>query len=321
MLRKTIQILALTFLFSLVSIGQEVPETVQTQDAKIPIKIDEFGVVGECDLGARLDNFFVELMNNPSATGYIIFYQGKDVLPSNYESNPRETLVRNLLRFRNFDASRIIFLRGGFRNELATELFLVPNGATAPEPTETVSAPTIPKDKTYLYDKNFVGTDEFINFLDEFILPSVKAKMEEDARLAEEQIQAEESNSEKPIEAETETTEETYEIEKPTAEEIEEAKFSWVNEKFGAAIKKQKGTSGVIIFYADDAYYEIGKLQNLLEEGKQKIAEVNKMPANKIRVIYGGYRDMVQAEFWVVPKKGEYPVAKPEERPVEELEN
>ena len=321
MLRKTIQILALTLLLSLVSIGQDTSETVQKEDAKIPIEIDEFGIVGECDLSSRLDSFFVELMNNPSSSGNIIFYQGKDALPSDYDSNRMETRVRNYLRFRNFDASRINFTNGGFRDELSTELFLVPNGAASPIPTETITPPTIPKDKTFLYDKNFVGSDEFINFLDEFILPSVKAAIEEEERLAEEEIRLEALNSNVQIEIKTEVNEEAFEIEKPTAEEIEEAKFYWINEKFGDLIKKQKDSSGVIVYYADDAYYEIGKLQNLFDEGKRKIAEASKLPADKIAVVYGGYRNMVEAEFWIVPKKGTMPTPKPEERPVEETEN
>ncbi len=320
MLRKTIQILALTFLLATVFLGQENTESISNQDSKIPIKIDEFGRVGECDLGARIQNFFIELNNNPSAKGYIIFYQGKDVLPAEYDSSQIERRIRNEISFLRQEESRIVFVNGGFRDELATELFLVPNGAVAPEPTDTISVPTMPKDKTFLYDNNALYSDSY-DFLDEFILPSVKAKMEEEARLGEEQARAEELNSGEPIENEAETVEETFEIEKPTPEEIEEATFSWVNEKFGEIIKKQKDSSGVIVFYADDAYYDVGKLQNLIEEGKQKIAESSKIPTDKIQVVYGGYRERVQAEFWIVPKKGESPTPRPEEKSNDETEN
>ena len=77
----------------------------------------------------------------------------------------------------------------------------------------------------------------------------------------------------------------------------------------------------MIIFYADDAYYDVSKLQNLIEEGRRKIAEAGKISPDKIQVVYGGYREMVQAEFWIVPKKGESPLPKPEERPIEETED
>ncbi|MDQ3712555.1 MAG: hypothetical protein M3388_10105 [Acidobacteriota bacterium] len=321
MLRKAIQILALTFLLATVFFGQEDTEPISNQDAIIPIKIDEFGLIGGCDLNARVHNFFIELNNNPSATGYIILYQGKNELPANQGLSSIEERIRNEIAFGRFDESRIVFVRGGFRDELANELYLVPNGAVAPEPTDTIPAPTMPKNKTFIYDNNILGSDDYYEFLEEFILSSVKAKMEEETRLAQEQARAKELTSEESIETEVETVEETFEIEKPTPEEIEEAKFSWANEKFGEVIKNQKDSSGVIIFYADDAHYDDGKLQNFIEEGKQKIAEVNKISIQKIQVVFGGYRDMVQAEFWVVPKKGEFPTPQPEERPIQETEN
>lgn len=321
MLRKTIQILLLTLFFALNFFAQDSAELVENQDSKIPIKIDEFGKVGECDLNARIYNFYlVSLLENPSATGYIIIYHGKNQLPASIDSNLMEKRIRDQIRFLRLDASRIVFVKGGFRDEIMTELFLVPNGAAAPEPTDTIPAPITPKDKAFLYGNSTLYND-YYDFTNEFILPSVAARMEEENRLAEEAAETEELNSEESIEAKVETVEVTFEIEKPTPEEIEEAKFSWVNERFGELIKKQKGSSGVIIFYADDAYYDVGKVRNLIEEGKRKIAEASNISVGKIQVVYGGYRNMIEAEFWIVPKKGESPTPRPEERPVEETEN
>lgn len=321
MLRKITRTLLLTLLLALVCFGQATDETSLRQNTKNPIKVDDFGRTGDCETGGRLDNFLVRIQENPDATGYIITYQGKNALPAAYEVSAYERIIRNHLAFRNFDASRVTFLNGGFREDLSTELWLVPSGANEPTPTDTVSAPVMPKGKTFLYDKKKLDSELYNILLDEFILPSVKARTEEANRLAEEQAKADESNSEQPVETKVETVEDNFEVEQPTPEEIEEAKFAWVNEKFGAIIKKQKGSSGVIIFYADDAYYNVSELQNLFEAGKRKIAEANKISAAKIRVLYGGYRDTVEAEFWVVPKKGESPTPRPDERTVEETEN
>ncbi len=41
-------------------------------------KIDEFGRLGECEFGARFDNLLAMLQNKTNASGYIIFYQGKE---------------------------------------------------------------------------------------------------------------------------------------------------------------------------------------------------------------------------------------------------
>lgn len=318
---KIVSFVLLTLLLSSFVCGQVADEPVLEPDTKNAIKIDEFGFLNECDAGARVDILLSRLQNEPSATGYIIIYQGKDVLPADYESSRRERFIKNQLLFRNYDAGRIVFIRGGFREELSTEMWIVPSDADAPTPTNTVPAPVTPKNKTFLYDKNFLQTEEYYFYLDELILPSVKAQIEEKNRLVEEQLEVEKSNSGQSAFTEEETAEENFELPKPTPEEIEEAKFVWVNEKFGALIKNQKDSHGVLIFYADDAYYDVGKLQSLFEEGAQKIAEANKISVSKVQVVYGGYRGMVEVEFWMVPKKGKNPLPIVEGRPVEKTKN
>jgi hypothetical protein len=39
-----------------------------------PRKFDEFGAVGHCDLGARLDNFAIQLTNEPDVIGHVVVY-------------------------------------------------------------------------------------------------------------------------------------------------------------------------------------------------------------------------------------------------------
>src|SRR5262245_21909024 len=39
-----------------------------------PYKLDEFGPVGHCDMGARLDNFSISVSQTPGATAHIIAY-------------------------------------------------------------------------------------------------------------------------------------------------------------------------------------------------------------------------------------------------------
>lgn len=293
---------------------QEIEVGKETSKAE---KVDEFGPLGECDLGARLDNLFIQLINHEGAVGYIINYKGTNILPAYYESNPRERFFKNQIIFRRFDSSRIVFIDGGFRKELATELWLVPKGADAPTPTDTIPKPKIPTDKTLLFDRSYVSDDYTGYDLDEFLLASVKAQREAEERLAEEEYRIE--NPE--VETEIETDEEEIEIEKPSPEEMEAAKFHWANAKFGELIKNRKDTRGMIIFYADDALYDVGKLLNHIEEGKRKIAEAAKIAPNKIQTLFGGYRSNIEVEFFIIPKKGELPTAKPEERPIEEIED
>lgn len=328
MLRKIVQILILTGLFSTISFAQEeINETINQESASAR-KIHEFGRTGECELGAIIDSFLIELNEDASAKGYIIFYKGKDFLPAYFDSNPNEKRVRNYIFLRKFDQSRIVFVDGGFREEMSNELWLVPQGAVAPKPSRTVKKPTLPKTKTYLYDNSHVGgySEDSEDYLAEFILPSVKAEIEEQKRLDEEEWKREnpdladsaaEETQEQAAENQEESINEASETEQQSPADIDEIKFSWAKAKFGEVIGKQKGATGVIIFYADDAYYDVNKLQGFIEEGRNRIAAEAKISPEKIQVIFGGYHNAVKADFWIVPKKGELPIATPEQREAE----
>ncbi|MCY7375327.1 MAG: hypothetical protein LH472_05070, partial [Pyrinomonadaceae bacterium] len=103
--------------------------------------------------------------------------------------------------------------------------------------------------------------------------------------------------------------------------ELDELNFFWASEKFGEVIKSQANSRGVIIFYADDDYYDTSKLQNFVEQGRNHIAGKAEISADKIQVVFGGYREHVRAEFYIVPENAELPTASPEERPIEEVGN
>lgn len=104
----------------------------------------------ECDnVIAVTDNFLLNLQNNPQSTGFVIFYEGKyadDVekskpkmlLPRRGEANFRVQIIRNHIKFRNFDPDRILFIDGGFREEHKIEYWIVPDGAKLPKPAPTL---------------------------------------------------------------------------------------------------------------------------------------------------------------------------------------
>jgi hypothetical protein len=93
-----------------------------------PVEVDEFGPLSADEVRARLDGFFADLQNNPNDQGVIINYgSARDVAR-------RETLIRNHIRFRRFDATRIRFERGGGEPTIRTRLIRVPAGAEQPTP-------------------------------------------------------------------------------------------------------------------------------------------------------------------------------------------
>lgn len=324
-MRKIFIIFAILLAVSLHSYAQNVSQTDNSDDKPISIKaekVDEFGGIGNCDLSARLDNFFITLQNNSALKGVVITYQRTTVLPAYYEASTFN-LYQNYISYRRFDPSRIEFIDGGFRIERTTELWIVPPGAEMPKPTQTIPKPKLPKNKTFLFDRNnveqrFYETLElginYNTYLDEFLLAVVKAEREAEQKTLEEEWKSENSEEPQTIEEETET-------EQPkTPEEVEAEKFFWLSKKFGEVIKNQKDASGVMIFYADDQVYDIGKLQTFIDEGRRKIARESKTPVSKIQILFGGYRQYTEVEFWIMPKNGKFPDFKPDERPVEETE-
>jgi hypothetical protein len=102
----------------------------------------QFDVCCSCsfdDQKARLDNLAVELQNDPSTTTYVIAYGGRTSRTGQAEllgARARDYLVTQ----RGIDQSRIMVLNGGFREEDCVELWIVPRGATPPQPSPTVQA-------------------------------------------------------------------------------------------------------------------------------------------------------------------------------------
>ena len=102
----------------------------------------EFDVCCNCsydDQKARLDNLGVELQNDPSTAAYIIAYGGRTSRIGQADligTRARDYLVTK----RRIDPARIIVLNGGFKEEDCVELWIVPSGATPPQPRPTVQA-------------------------------------------------------------------------------------------------------------------------------------------------------------------------------------
>lgn len=101
-------------------------------------KIDSYGDLKGDDEMARLDNFDNELKNVPGSVAYIITYSGRDDPPG----RARRLALRSknyLVNTRGRDPNKIVAINGGRREELTTELWVVPMNAPAPVPTPTIS--------------------------------------------------------------------------------------------------------------------------------------------------------------------------------------
>jgi hypothetical protein len=91
-------------------------------------KFDEYGNIRFNDEKARLDNYAIQLQNQPGAQGYIIAYGS-----CAGEAQARADRAKDyLVNTRGIDAGRIVTMDGGCRSDLSVELWIVPSGSTPP---------------------------------------------------------------------------------------------------------------------------------------------------------------------------------------------
>jgi hypothetical protein len=92
-------------------------------------KFDEYGNIRFNDEKARLDNYAIQLQNDPGAGGTIIVYG-----TCNGEGQQRGDRAKDyLVNTRGIEAGRITVVDGGCRADLAVQLWIVPSGADAPQ--------------------------------------------------------------------------------------------------------------------------------------------------------------------------------------------
>jgi hypothetical protein len=96
-------------------------------------RFDEFPDISRNDEKARLDNFAIELQNDPSATAYVIVYPGKTGKRGEVQEHSGR-VVDYLVNSRGLDQRRIVTLVGPKRDQLHVELWLTPQGAAPPNP-------------------------------------------------------------------------------------------------------------------------------------------------------------------------------------------
>ena len=124
-----------------VEVGGVDPSCGRTASCSTPVrpnapparKFDEYGNIRFNDEKARLDNFAIQLQNEPTAQGYIIGYGSCDAEGQTRANRAKDYLVNT----RGIDAGRIVVVDGGCMPQLKVELWIVPQGATPPTPDTT----------------------------------------------------------------------------------------------------------------------------------------------------------------------------------------
>jgi hypothetical protein len=94
----------------------------------VPVKFDEYGNIRFNDEKARLDNYAIQLQNQPGSAGTIIVYGSCAGEAQQRGDRAKDYLVNT----RGIEAGRITVIDGGCRSDLTVQLWIVPAGATAP---------------------------------------------------------------------------------------------------------------------------------------------------------------------------------------------
>jgi len=97
------------------------------------VKFDEYGNIRFNDEKARLDNYAIQLQNQPGSTATIIAYGSCEGEAQTRADRAKDYLVNT----RGIEAGRITTVDGGCRSDLTVQLWIVPSGADAPVPETT----------------------------------------------------------------------------------------------------------------------------------------------------------------------------------------
>jgi Bacterial Ig domain len=119
-----------------------------TTSVRTPIvparKFDEYGNIRFNDEKARLDNYAIQLQNEPGTTGTIIVYGSCSGEGQQRGDRAKDYLVNT----RGIEAGRITVVDGGCRSDLTVQLWIVPQGAAAPEVDTAGAISPCPECKT-----------------------------------------------------------------------------------------------------------------------------------------------------------------------------
>jgi len=100
-------------------------------------KLDEYGKLLPKEENERLDKFTIEVQMDPTSQAYIIAYAGRASRAG--EAQKLADKAKNyLVSKRGLDADRIVTVDGGYREQPAVELWLVPSRAQLPKATPTI---------------------------------------------------------------------------------------------------------------------------------------------------------------------------------------
>jgi hypothetical protein len=249
----------------------------QTEN-KAAQKFDDFGDLAYSDMIARLDNYAVQLMNEPDAKGFVVVYRTRRDLPG--FSHRRAMYMKDyLVQSRGLPRDRVVTVDGGVAENLVQELWIVPSGS-APVPRSDIRIGDLqdPDTAWKFYEDGFLPLEQYRRF-------GVSRDREAEVEYLE--AYANEVNK-RPDRLACIIVYAQYNPRPPL--------FDWSNqhEPRREARLDPPGTA-----------------RKRLQIDKGYLMKVYGLPASKIKAIDGGYRKWRSIEFWVVPAGEPLPIPTP----------
>lgn len=137
-------------------------------------KFDEFGDIYVTDIKARLDNFAIQLQQEPGTRGFIIIYRARRDLAGlndRLAGRMRDYLMNN----RGISADRIVTINGGVAYCLTQELWMVPIGAAPTPRSDALTNLFIDTDSAWKFDEYYFPLTEVYDEGDESAGNSLEA--------------------------------------------------------------------------------------------------------------------------------------------------
>lgn len=98
--------------------------------------VDSYSWVGADDANARIEVWRNEALKTPNSIGYVIIYGGKFSKKGEIDAHIKG--IKAGFKFIRFDESKVVFIKGGFREKLEVDFWVVPQNACPPLPTPTI---------------------------------------------------------------------------------------------------------------------------------------------------------------------------------------
>lgn len=124
-------------------------------------KIDEFGDIQLSEKKARLDNFVIQLQQEPTAKGFVIVYRSRRDQPG-FSVRLLDQMRRYLLYNRGLTSDQIVTIDGGPAVNLVQEFWIVPPGTTPEIRSDAYTTVIEDRTATRKYDEYFFDLGETV---------------------------------------------------------------------------------------------------------------------------------------------------------------